>query len=134
MNVWLALILHHHVHRASALDWWNRPNTTQVGFLRITQVSVLRLLTTAAAMDSKPLTLSEAWQIYDRLSEDHRVVFFAEPADLEQNFRKLSKGRTASPKVWADAYLAAFALSHQGQLITFDLALENWGVDCLVLR
>ncbi|MBV8707130.1 MAG: PIN domain-containing protein [Acidobacteriaceae bacterium] len=134
VNVWLALILDHHVHRTAALQWWNRPDTGQVGLLRLTQTSVLRLLTTAAAMDSKPLTLSEAWQTYDRLYEDDRVALFPEPTGLERDFRRLSSAKTASPKVWADAYLVAFASCHQGQLVTFDRALENRGADCLVLR
>lgn len=134
VNVWLALILDHHVHRAAALRWWTRPETGQVGFLRLTQISVLRLLTTAAAMSGKPLTLAEAWQTYDRLYDDDRVALFSEPTGLERDFRRLSSGGTASPKLWADAYLVAFASRHQGQLVTFDRALENRGADCLILR
>ena len=132
VNAWLALILDHHVHRASALAWWNRPDTGRVGLLRVTQMSVLRLLTTAA-MDGKPLTLAEAWRTYDRLFEDDRVAFFPEPTGFEKNFRRLSTLATASPKVWADVYLIAFASCHQGQLITFDRALEKRGADCIVL-
>jgi predicted nucleic acid-binding protein len=49
-------------------------------------------------------------------------------------FRKLSQSPAASPKVWADAYLLAFASGHQGQVVTFDRALENQGERCLVLR
>jgi predicted nucleic acid-binding protein len=85
-------------------------------------------------MDGKPLMLNEAWQVYDRLFEDDRVVFFPEPFGLEKDFRRLSTLGTASPKIWADAYLVAFAFCHQGQLVTFDRALENRGSDCLVLR
>lgn len=95
---------------------------------------MLRLLTSAAAMDGKPLTLSDAWQTYDRLYEDNRVALFPEPTGLERDFRRLSRAETASPKIWADAYLVAFALRHQGQLVTFDHALEKRGADCLVLR
>ena len=39
----------------------------------------------------------------------------------------------ASPKVWADAYLA-FATGHSGQLVTFDRALKRHGAACLVLE
>ena len=134
VNVWLALILDHHLHRASALSWWNSLETGRVGFLRLTQMSVLRLLTTTAAMDGKPLTLAEAWQTYDRLFEDDRVVFLSEPAGLEDNFRRLSMRKAASSKVWADAYLVAFASCQGGQLITFDRALADRGAPCLVLQ
>jgi len=36
-------------------------------------------MTTAAAMDGKPLTVAEAWQVHDWLFEDDRVVFLLEP-------------------------------------------------------
>ena len=134
VNVWLALILEHHVHRASALKWWNHAGMEQAGFTRITQLSVLRLLTTAAAMDGQPLTMTDAWHVYDALLRDDRVALFPEPADLELQFRRLSVSANASPKLWADAYLIAFAACHQAQLVTFDQALESRGADCLVLR
>ena len=133
MNVWLALILEHHVHRASALEWWGESDTAAV-FMRLTQLSVLRLLTTAATMDGQPLTMAGAWQTYDRLFEDDRVVVYPEPPGLEAQFRQLSKAPIASPKLWADAYLVAFASGHSGQVITFDRALENRGANCRVLR
>lgn len=132
VNVWLALAFEHHVHRASALAWWNETNVT-AAFLRVTQLSVLRLLTTAATMDGKAVTMAVAWQIYDRLFEDDRVRFYPEPPNFEMRFRQLSQSPAASPKVWADAYMLAFAAGHQGRLVTFDRALENRGADCLVL-
>lgn len=97
-------------------------------------MSVLRLLTTAASMDGQPLTMDEAWRVYDGFLKDDRVALFPEPAGLEARFRELLASATASPKVWADAYLVAFAAGHQGQVVTFDRALENRGTDCLVLR
>lgn len=133
LNVWLALIYENHVHRAKALTWWNSPAPRRIGFTRFTQMGLLRLTTTAAVMNGQPLTMPEAWQTYDRLFEDGRVAIIPEPAGVETQFRRLSSLPTASPKVWADAYLLAFAYWHQAQLVTFDRALANRGVDCLVL-
>ena len=133
VNVWLALLLEHHVHRPSALAWWTQTDS-DAAFTRLTQISVLRLLTTAATMDGQPLTMVQAWQAYDRLFEDERVVLYPEPTGVEAPFRQLSKAPAASPKVWADAYLIAFVSGHGGQLVTFDQALENRGANCLVLR
>ncbi len=65
VNVWLALTLANHIHRGLAMEWWNRTGGT-IAFLRLTQVSVLRLLTTSAAMDGTPFTLRKAWAVYDR--------------------------------------------------------------------
>ena len=134
VNVWLALLYEDHVHRATALTWWKSEAGDRIGFTRLTQMGVLRLVTTAAAMNGQPLTMAEAWQAYDRLFEDDRVVLYPEPAGVETQFRQLSKAPVASLKVWADAYLVAFASGHHGQLVTFDRALENRGADCLVLR
>jgi predicted nucleic acid-binding protein len=38
-----------------------------------------------------------------------------------------------SPKVWADAYLLAFAAVAGLRLVTFDRALQSRGTDVLVL-
>ena len=81
VNVWLALVLEHHVHREHALEWWDRPDSDRIGFSRVTQMSLLRLLTTSAVMDGSPLSMADAWRVYDRLFEDGRVMLFPEPLD-----------------------------------------------------
>lgn len=134
MNVWLALLLADHVHRPAASEWWESETADAIVFCRVTHVSVLRLLTTAAAMNGKPLTRKQAWRAYDRLFEDDRVALVREPEGLEEPFRKLCGAGAASPKVWADAYLAAFAARLDATLVTFDQALEKRTASCLVLR
>ena len=123
VNVWLALLLESHVHRAAARRWWESDQSDQIGFLRLTQLGVLRLLTNSAAMNGRPLHMSQAWAAYDRLFGDDRVVFFDEPRDVERLFREYTRGRTASPQLWADAWLVAFAVSIGATVITFDRAL-----------
>jgi len=93
----------------------------------MTQVGFLRLMTTAAAMDGKPLTLAEAWRVHDRMFEDDRVAFVQEPAEVNTRFREHAFGRTALPRLWADAWLLAFAHAAEGRLITFDRALAARG-------
>jgi len=134
VNVWLALLLADHTHRPSAKAWWESDQSGQIVFARLTQISVLRLLTSAAAMNGKPLGMRQAWNAYDRLFEDDRVAFLPEPDRLEAEFRKRSSFKTASPKVWADAYLVAFAIHSEATLVTFDRALANRGADCLILE
>lgn len=133
VNVWLALLLADHTHRAAAIAWWDSDSSEVIAFSRFTQIGVLRILTTSAAMSGKALGIDAAWQAYDRLFEDDRVALLPEPDTLEPEFRALSRSRMASPKVWADAYLAAFAAQYQGTLVTFDRALANKGVKCLAL-
>ncbi|MBZ5724910.1 MAG: PIN domain-containing protein [Acidobacteriia bacterium] len=133
VNVWLALAAPEHVHAALARRWWER-ETGRIAFSRISQVGFLRLMTTAAAMGGKPLTMTAAWRVHDRFYEDDRVEFVTEPAQVETHFRQHAAGRTASPKLWADAWLLAFARSAEGTLITFDRALAARGARCLLLE
>ena len=77
VNVWMALTVIH-VHRAIAFDWWRR-EPGPIGFCRLTQMSVLRLLTTSATMEGAPLNMKQAWDAYDVLASDERVEFVGSP-------------------------------------------------------
>lgn len=131
VNVWLALAAPEHVHAAIARRWWEQESGA-IAFSRFTQIGFLRLMTTAAAMDGKPLTIAEAWRVYDRFYNDERVVFVAEPEEVERRFRERAVGRIASPKLWADAWLLAFAEATEGVLVTFDNAVGPRGARCLL--
>jgi len=133
MNVWLALATPEHVHSAVARRWWEQESGA-IAFSRLTQHGLLRLMTTAAVMDDKPLTMAEAWRVYDRFYDDDRVIFMGEPSEVEKRFREKSAGRTVSPKVWADAWLLAFAETAEGVLVTFDKALGPRGACCLLTK
>ncbi len=71
------------------------------------------------------LTQERAWDAYDRWLQDERVAFLEEPSGLETPFRVLTRSRLSSTKDWADSYLAAFALSSQLTLVTFDRAFRS---------
>jgi toxin-antitoxin system PIN domain toxin len=133
MNVWLALATIEHTHAGLARQWWERESGT-IGFCRLTQLGFLRLMTTAAAMDGKPLSMAQAWRVYDRFYSDDRVTMISEPAAVEEKFRQKATGRTVSPKVWADAWLLAFAQAADGVLVTFDKALTSRGALCLLRK
>jgi len=75
--------------------------------------------------------MDEAWQAYGRLFTDDRVTFAPEPAGVGARFREYTVGRNASPKLWADAWLLAFAETAGGMVITFDRALAARGAHCL---
>jgi predicted nucleic acid-binding protein len=93
----------------------------------------LRLMTTAAAMDGRPLSMAGAWRVHDRLYEDDRVAFVTEPAAADTRFRVHACGGAASPKLWADAWLLAFAETAGGSLVTFDRALAARSGRCVLL-
>ena len=108
----------------------------QAVFCRLTQLGFLRLLTHPAVMRDEVRTQQEAWQVYDQLSSDFRVVFYAEsePARIEAAFRMLTGTSRFAHQQWPDAYLAAFARVSGLTLATFDQALAKLaGRECLLL-
>ena len=130
INVWLALATPEHTHAASARTWW-KEEAGIIAFSRFSQIGFLRLMTTSATMGGKPLTMAEAWRVHDRFYEDDRVRFIQEPREVERLFRERTTGRTASPKMWADAWLLAIASAVEGKLVTFDAALAQRGAHYL---
>jgi hypothetical protein len=133
VNVWLALVSHEHVHSAIARRWWNS-SSGQIAFCRLSQLGLLRLLTTAAVMKDKPLSFDEAWRVYDSLFADERVVFSPEASRNVRFFRTNTTGPASAPKVWADAWLLAVAEAAGGVLVTFDKALAARGAHCLLAK
>src|SRR5258706_12959741 len=123
INVWLALASSLHVHHQQAKSWYDSLDGEQLLFCRFTQLGLLCLLTTEAVMGAETLTQRQAWRVYDALLKANDVEFCHEPRTLEDSFRALSPRLSASPKDWADSYLAAFARETAAKLITFDKAL-----------
>jgi hypothetical protein len=121
INVWVALTHAAHVHHVVATDWFaSLDSDVHLGFCRFTQLGFLRLLTSSAGMGEEALSQVDAWNVYDRWLADDRVSMLEEPGGLDRRFRALTRRRQASPKAWADAYLAAFAQTAQATLVTFD--------------
>jgi hypothetical protein len=132
-NVWLALLWGRHAHSERARAWFEQSKEEQFHFCRFTQITVLRLLTTEKIMGRDTKSMSEAWSLWDRVWADDRVVFLPEPEEIEKEFRTRSRLSSRSPKVWADAYLLAFASAAGLKFITFDRALRAYGDNVLVL-
>ncbi len=132
-NVWLALIWSQHAHSEKARSWFEQTSEEQFFFCRFTQITTLRLLTTDQVMGSQTKTMPEAWDLWDRLWADTRIAFLTEPDDLEREFRSRSRMSSRSPKIWADAYLLAFATVAGLKFVTFDHALRSRDADVLVL-
>ncbi len=133
-NVWLALLWKRHLHSETARSWFEQAAEDQFFFCRVTQLAVLRLLTTEQVMGEDTRTMSEAWSLWDQVQRDPRMEFLPEPERLEPEFRSRSRLSSRSPKVWADAYLLAFASVAGLRLVTFDRALKIRGADVLVLH
>jgi toxin-antitoxin system PIN domain toxin len=135
INVWLALSSSVHVHHVLAKKWFDSlADDEELVFCRLTQLGLLRLLTTAGAMGTSVRTQRQAWAIYDAFVTEGGARLMQEPRTLEERFRRLSRSTSASPKDWADSYLAAFADEAGAKLVTFDKALGARAEGAIVLR
>lgn len=138
-NVWLALALSKHAHHTAARKWLETvEEPASVFFCRATQQALLRLLTNASvlrAYGNPPLTNREAWRIYEAFLAADRIALWAdEPVGVERLWKELAVRGTASPKLWMDAYLAAFALAGRYSMVTTDAGFRQFrGLDLLVL-
>jgi toxin-antitoxin system PIN domain toxin len=126
INVWLALVFDRHLHSAAAQRWYDSldPSTSFV-FCRHTQLGLLRLLSTEPAMGDDVMTQRQCWQVYDRWFESGQAILFDESKRIEARLRARTSEPIVAPKLWADAYLAAFAEAAGLTLVTFDRALAG---------
>jgi uncharacterized protein len=134
INVWVALTYEGHVHHRLAATWFAtlKPDVDLL-FCRLTQLGLLRLLTTKAVMGEEVMTQPEAWAAYDQWHQDPRVDVVHEPAEIEERFRTLTRLRQPAAKDWADSYLVAFATAGKLTLVTFDRGLRAKAKSLIVL-
>jgi toxin-antitoxin system PIN domain toxin len=134
VNVWLALASRRHIHSQTCSTWLDSINAASVAFCRLSQMGLLRLLTTESVMGNDVLSSQDAWRAYRTILADERVLFALEPFTLESEWRKLTAQDRPTPKIWTDAYLAAFAHASGMRLVTLDRAVRSIAGEALVLR
>jgi toxin-antitoxin system PIN domain toxin len=136
-NVWLALALSKHQFHGVARAWLAERGRHEALFCRAAQQSFLRLLTTSAVLVPyriPPITNKAAWSVYEGFLAEERIGWVAEPRGLESHWKRLAGRAQPSPKLWMDAYLAAFALAGGYQLVTTDKAFKQFkGLDLRIL-
>lgn len=134
VNLWLALAFQSHVHHARARDWFDAAADGSVFFCRMTQQGFLRLATNPKAFGAEAVSLSAAWGLYDAFLADPRIEYAAEPVNVDSLWRGHTQLATFSPKVWNDAYLAAFAEAASLELVTFDQGFGQYqNLRCTIL-
>lgn len=117
---------------------WSIEEPASVYFCRATQQTLLRLLTNAAVLAPyriPPRTNTEAWESYDAFVADDRITIRVdEPAGLPRQWQEYSRRDAASPKLWMDAHLAAFARTSGCQMVTTDRGFTQFeGLDLQLL-
>lgn len=124
VGVWLAATWGRHVHHGVAKRWFDEQSDDLL-LCRVTQMSLLRLISNPAIMGDDVVTRSEAWRVFDQFWSDSRVLWADEPDQLEAVFRAISARRDNSHKLWTDDYLAAFAQAGGAVLATLDTELKD---------
>ncbi|MEI6415619.1 MAG: TA system VapC family ribonuclease toxin [Pseudomonadota bacterium] len=98
-------------------------------FCRSTQQSFLRLASTPAllkAYGAEGLTNRDALVALAALLALPQVCEREEPPGVFALWHRLATCDTASPKVWMDAYLAAFAIVSGLRMVTLDRDFRNF--------
>ena len=102
---------------------------------RTVQIGLLRLLNNPAVMKEDAVPTGECWALWRQLLRDERIRFEAgEPGALDASFEEYTQGRAFSPRLWSDAYLAAYARVGGYTLVTFDQGFRSFSnLACTVL-
>jgi toxin-antitoxin system PIN domain toxin len=139
-NVWIAAIFTTHpFHQQAQATLQDATPANPAIFCRSTQQSFLRLASHPAlskAYGADALTNRDALVALDALLALTKVCERAEPPGTVALWHRLASGDTASPNLWMDAYLAAFAIAGGCRLVTLDrdfTKFEGHGLDLLVL-
>jgi toxin-antitoxin system PIN domain toxin len=134
-NVWVALVAADHVHHERALHYWQAESAESVAFCRITALAFLRLVTNAHIMQHAVLTSGEAWALLQEWIALPEVSVLNEPVGLDEQLGQFSRVLSIRPKLWTDAYLAAFAMAGNHRIVTFDGDFQKFpGLNLLLLQ
>lgn len=121
VNVLLALTSAQHEHAHTAAIWFNGISPGDGVVCRVAQLGLLRLLNDPAVLKEEALDATTCWETWDAFTADSRIrVEYAEPDGLEREFRRLTRGKNYYPKLWTDAYLAAYASAANLKVATLD--------------
>jgi toxin-antitoxin system PIN domain toxin len=122
-----------HFHHAAAKAWFDA-SSEESAFCRMTQQGFLRLATNPKALGSDAVSMSDAWGLYDELLNDPFIRYVGEPKGIEPLWRTFTQGRSFSPKVWNDAFLASFASAADFEIVTFDRGFAQYTkMKCTIL-
>jgi uncharacterized protein len=124
VGVWLAAAWGRHIHHRAAAGWLEEQED-DLALCRVTQMSLLRLLSNPAVLGQDVVSRAAAWRMIDQFRADERVVWAEEPAHLEAVWRAISAKDENSHKLWTDDYLAAFAQAADATFATLDRKLQD---------
>jgi toxin-antitoxin system PIN domain toxin len=123
-GVWVALtFVNHPGHALARAAMLRASNAQPVILCRFAEQGFLRLATTRSIYSLygvADMSNRLALDLLDLLLGQPNVVRSEEAPGLTSRWRQLAALPTPSPKVWMDAYLAAFAITGLLTLVTLD--------------
>ncbi len=129
-KVWVAAIFTTHpAHAAARRVLEQATPAAPAVFCRATQQSLLRPASTPAllkAYGAEGLTNRDALLALGAWLALAQVAERDEPPGTTALWHRLASRETASPKVWMDAYLSAFAITSGLRMITLDGDFKNY--------
>ncbi len=121
VNLLVAICYEAHEHHSKALRWLGKKKDSRSLLIcRAAHLGLLRLLNNPSVMGPDVRSAKQVWAISDLLFSDDRFEFAGEPLGLITIFRAFTSAGKYTPKVWQDAYLAAFATKAGFSFATFD--------------
>ncbi len=127
VNVLLALVTDRHALHGVAVRWAETLSAGEAVVCRVAQMGLLRLLNNPAVMQEEAMDAAGCWSLWRRLLGDERFRFESdEPPGVDTAFEQFTSGRTFSPRLWTDAYLAAYANAARLTLVSFDRAFREF--------
>jgi toxin-antitoxin system PIN domain toxin len=129
-NVWVALAFDTHPHHTRAVEAFRSTTPARPAvFCRSTQQSFLRLASTPAVLrlcNATGLTNQDALVMLAGFMASPSIAYRDEPPGTVPLWHRLAGLPSASPHVWMDAYLAAFAIAGGLELVTFDKTFSQF--------
>ena len=123
-NIWIAIVFKKHpFHRAAQQKLEQASRSQPAVFCRSTEQSFLRLATNDRVLkfyEVASSTNNAALAMLYKLQAMPQVRADDEPPGTTMLWHSLAATETPSPRVWMDAYLAAFAISGGLQFLTAD--------------
>lgn len=140
-SVWVAAFFEEHEFFTPANSFITSRNAGEPAlFCRATEQSWLRLITTPSLhkvyKSQKPSSQEATAILTNWYAQLHVRCLDAEPGGTRELWLKLAAIPSASPKVWMDGYLAAFAIRSGLPLATLDADFRRFevaGLDLLLL-
>lgn len=121
VNVLIALIDPAHIHFNSAHEWFTSRRNQRWATCPITINGCIRILSRPGYADRIPAPSEAASLLRERCSLPDHEFWPDDISLLDESRFRLSK--VGGPRQITDVYLLALAVTHRGQLVTFDRSI-----------